>query len=180
MASSATLSAVSGDFSDGLSTRELPLARMGPIFQAAISSGKFHGTMAPTTPSGSRVISASASRAVGATWSYTLSIASAYHWMQRAAPGMSIFRLSAMGLPMSSVSSSASSSACSRIVAANRSSTFLRLAGARFAHTPLRKAARAEVTARSMSSWSPAATRARSLPVAGLMQSNVAPEAASR
>ncbi|MNH46358.1 hypothetical protein D3C79_1091120 [compost metagenome] len=47
--------AVSGDFSDGLSTTELPVASAGPSFQQAISSGKFHGTMAATTPTGSRV-----------------------------------------------------------------------------------------------------------------------------
>ena len=60
-ASSARRIAVSGDFSDGLSTSELPAASAGPIFQAAMISGKFHGTIAPTTPIGSRVISASAS-----------------------------------------------------------------------------------------------------------------------
>ena len=60
IASSATRSAVSGDFSEGLSTSELPLASTGPIFQDAINSGKFHGTMAPTTPIGSRVMVASA------------------------------------------------------------------------------------------------------------------------
>src|SRR5215470_6061610 len=107
MASSATLSAVSGDFSEGLSTNELPPASTGANFQAAISNGKFHGTMAPTTPSGSRVMSASASGPVGATWSYTLSIASAYHCTQRAAAGISTLTLSVMGLPTSSVSSSA-------------------------------------------------------------------------
>ena len=32
-----------------------------------MSSGKFHGTIAPTTPMGSRVMSASASCPVGAT-----------------------------------------------------------------------------------------------------------------
>ena len=62
----ATRSAVSGDFSDGLSTSELPAASTGAIFHAAISSGKFHGTIAPTTPTGSRVISASAPGPVGA------------------------------------------------------------------------------------------------------------------
>ena len=67
IASSATRSAVSGDFSEGLSTSELPLASTGPIFHDAISSGKFHGTMAPTTPMGSRVIVASARGPVGAT-----------------------------------------------------------------------------------------------------------------
>jgi hypothetical protein len=66
-ASSASRKAVSGDFSDGFSTTELPAARMGPSFHAAMIIGKFHGTMAPTTPSGSRVTSASVSCAVGAT-----------------------------------------------------------------------------------------------------------------
>ena len=67
IASSARRSAVSGDFSEGLSTMELPAASTGPSFHAAMIIGKFHGTMAPTTPSGSRVISASESGPVGAT-----------------------------------------------------------------------------------------------------------------
>ena len=67
MAISAIRIAVRGDFSEGLSTRELPAASTGPIFHAAISSGKFQGTIAPTTPIGSRVIKASVSRPVGAT-----------------------------------------------------------------------------------------------------------------
>ena len=66
-ASSAIASAVSGDFSEGLSTSELPAARMGPIFHEAMIIGKFHGTTAPTTPSGSRLTSASESGPVGAT-----------------------------------------------------------------------------------------------------------------
>src|SRR5215472_4434898 len=86
-ASSATLSAVRGDFSEGLSTSELPVASTGANFHAAMSSGKFHGTMAPTTPTGSRVMSASAPGPVGATSSYTLSTASAYQRRQRTAPG---------------------------------------------------------------------------------------------
>ena len=32
----------------------MPAASAGPTFQDASSSGKFHGTTAPTTPSGSR------------------------------------------------------------------------------------------------------------------------------
>lgn len=53
------------------------MASAGAIFQAAIISGKFHGTTAPTTPMGSRVMVARVSRSVGATWSYSLSTASA-------------------------------------------------------------------------------------------------------
>ena len=65
-ASSASRSIDSGDCSAGLSTIELPVASAGPIFQLPISSGKFHGTTAPTTPSGSRRISDMAFGAVGA------------------------------------------------------------------------------------------------------------------
>ena len=43
----------SGVCSAGLSTMALPAARAGASFQAAISSGKFHGMICPTTPSGS-------------------------------------------------------------------------------------------------------------------------------
>ena len=55
MASWAKRIAVSGDFSDGLRITELPVDKAGPSFQQLISSGKFHGTMAATTPIGSRV-----------------------------------------------------------------------------------------------------------------------------
>src|SRR5208283_4574773 len=46
-------SAVSGVSSAGLSTTVQPVASAGPIFQAAIIHGKFHGIIAPTTPTGS-------------------------------------------------------------------------------------------------------------------------------
>ena len=49
---SASSSAVSGVVSAGLSTAVLPQASAGASFQAAISSGKFHGTIWPTTPIG--------------------------------------------------------------------------------------------------------------------------------
>ena len=47
-----TASAVSGVVSAGLSTTVLPQASAGAIFQASISSGKFHGMTWPATPSG--------------------------------------------------------------------------------------------------------------------------------
>ena len=49
---SANASAVSGVVSAGLSTTVLPQASAGAIFQASISSGKFHGMTCPATPSG--------------------------------------------------------------------------------------------------------------------------------
>ncbi len=52
--SSANISKVSGVWDAGLMTVQLPAASAGAIFHAAISSGKFHGMIWPTTPSGSR------------------------------------------------------------------------------------------------------------------------------
>ena len=49
---SANSSAVSGVNSAGFSTTVLPAASAGAIFQASISSGKFHGMIWPTTPTG--------------------------------------------------------------------------------------------------------------------------------
>ena len=48
--------AVSGVSSAGLSTIVLPAASAGATFQHAITSGKFQGTIRPTTPSGSRKV----------------------------------------------------------------------------------------------------------------------------
>ncbi|MNV25692.1 hypothetical protein D3C71_1167970 [compost metagenome] len=50
--SSASRKAVKGVSSAGLSTTVQPAAKAGAIFHTAISSGKFHGMMAPTTPTG--------------------------------------------------------------------------------------------------------------------------------
>src|SRR3954454_10584144 len=55
-ASFSNSTAVSGVSSAGFSTIVLPAARAGASFHAAIVSGKFHGVMSPTTPSGSRKV----------------------------------------------------------------------------------------------------------------------------
>ncbi|MNE39005.1 hypothetical protein D3C80_1329290 [compost metagenome] len=89
-ASSARRNAENGDCSAGLSTTLLPAASAGASFQAAMSSGKFHGTTAAITPSASRVMVARASAAVGATWSYSLSRASPYQANTWAEPGTSM------------------------------------------------------------------------------------------
>ncbi len=47
---------LSGVSSAGLSTTVLPAARAGASFQPAIVSGKFHGVINATTPSGSRKV----------------------------------------------------------------------------------------------------------------------------
>jgi hypothetical protein len=48
------MSAVSGVSLAGFSTIVFPAASAGPTFHTAIARGKFHGTMSPHTPSGSR------------------------------------------------------------------------------------------------------------------------------
>ena len=80
-----------------------------------------------------------------------------------------------MGLPMSSVSSSASSSRFFIISSASFSMMRLRLAGGMLAQVPLSKAARAAFTAASTSACSQAATLVSTWPVAGFTQSKVLP-----
>ena len=46
--------AVRGVSSAGFRTTVFPQASAGPSFQLEIAIGKFHGTISPTTPSGSR------------------------------------------------------------------------------------------------------------------------------
>ena len=53
-ASSARRIDVDGVAGAGLSTTLQPAARAAPIFHTAITSGKFHGVIAATTPTGRR------------------------------------------------------------------------------------------------------------------------------
>ncbi len=46
--------ALYGVFGAGFNTTVLPVPRAWPIFWMVTSNGKFHGTIAPTTPTGSR------------------------------------------------------------------------------------------------------------------------------
>jgi hypothetical protein len=58
MAISEKRSAVRGVSSAGFGTTVLPAASAGPSFHEAMATGKFHGTIRPTTPSGSRNVNA--------------------------------------------------------------------------------------------------------------------------
>ena len=58
-ASSPIRIAVSGVISAGLATTVLPAARAGARPQDRIGIGKFHGTISPTTPSGSANVTSS-------------------------------------------------------------------------------------------------------------------------
>src|SRR5678816_3097909 len=50
---SASFNPVRGVIEAGLKTTEFPAASAGAIFRAGIASGKFHGVITETTPSGS-------------------------------------------------------------------------------------------------------------------------------
>jgi len=142
-----------------LTITELPAASAGATFQANIKAGKFQGSTAPTTPMGSFTIRPRASPPVGAIRPKHLSTASAYQEKVSSVAGMSVCRHSVMGLPASTQSSAAISSACSRISATQSSNTRLRSAGAMPDHSPDSKLARAAATAASTSAAVPA-TRA--------------------
>ena len=53
MNAAASRSPISGVIGDGLNTTVLPAASAGPILRLARLSGKFHGVITPTTPTGS-------------------------------------------------------------------------------------------------------------------------------
>ncbi len=55
----------------------LPAASAGAIFQLAMLRGKFQGVISPTTPIGSRNVSATPSRSTGIVWPKNLSTAPA-------------------------------------------------------------------------------------------------------
>ena len=48
--------AVKGVIVAGLKTTVFPQTRAGAIFHTGIATGKFHGVIAPTTPSGCRIV----------------------------------------------------------------------------------------------------------------------------
>ena len=58
--------AEAGESSEGLSTTVLPAASAGPIFKAALMTGKFQGVIAATTPRGRRSCNSRAPGPVGA------------------------------------------------------------------------------------------------------------------
>ena len=64
-ASSPIFRALNGVYEAGFRMQALPVARAGPSFQEAMFIGKFHGTMSPTTPMGSRRVKSRPGRLVG-------------------------------------------------------------------------------------------------------------------
>src|SRR5438874_2505591 len=102
----------------------------------------------------------------------------AMYWKMSAASGTSATRATAIGLPLSSDSSSASSSVYFEMRSPIRHTTFARSEGVIAGQGPDSNARRAARTAASISALSPSAVRAMVAPVAGFLTSKVIPEAA--
>src|ERR1700730_14171140 len=103
----------------------------------------------------------------------------AMYWKMSAARATSATRATAIGLPLSSDSIFASSSAYLVIRSPTRHITLLRSEGVMVAHGPDSKARRAARTARSISALSPSAARAIVFAVAGFLTSKVLPDKAA-
>jgi hypothetical protein len=131
------------------------------------------------TPIGSSVIIAIESSATGVGSPKLLSMHSANHCRLSAQRRTSTLIESLMGLPTSSVPSSARSSERARTSSAQRSMICLRSTGAIRLHRPSSNATLDTRTVRSMSSASASATRAITRPSQGQMSANVLPDAAS-
>ena len=67
-ASSPRRIAVSGVYDAGLRMAVFPAASAGATFHEAIRIGKFHGTIRPTTPIGSRRVRSSPGLLTGMVW----------------------------------------------------------------------------------------------------------------
>ncbi|MCY1507908.1 hypothetical protein D9M68_421990 [compost metagenome] len=171
LSSSTKRSVASGVYGEGLMTTVLPVRSAGSTCHTAISTGKFHGVIEPTTPTGLRKIS---------TWPCALSCSTrdgndsaAVAPAQAAAPPSSQRDPRPLsGLPCSSVSRRASSSACAPIfsvtarqAAASSSSDF---------RDQLVKAFCAAATAAARSSREPFGAVPITWPLAGLRTSKEA------
>ena len=172
--------ALNGVLGAGLSTMVLPVAKAWPSFWMVTSNGKFHGTIAPTTPTGSRQTLRVVFWPVRDTKASPRSVSHAYSSisltgnLSASSNGASSCgpKVIARGVPTSRMSSSRSSSfsfsnascSCSRHRLRNSLSVDQSVSS---------KARRAASMARCMSAFDASATSPSTSSVAGLMLVNV-------
>ncbi|MCY1235973.1 hypothetical protein D9M72_486070 [compost metagenome] len=176
-ASHTSASAVSGVSSAGLATTVQPAASAGAILRAIIASGKFHGVIAATTPTGSFSTSSLRPGTASATISPQMRVASSANHSTYDAPYCTSPRASFRGLPCSVEMMRARSSWCARISACQRLSNWARSRAGR--RLQAGKAAAAASTARRASPASLSGTLAKVSPVAGSATCRRAPRPAS-
>ena len=149
-----------------MSTIVFPASSAGAIFQIASITGKFHGVIAPTTPSGRRRTSM---RAASLSWITSTGIwRLAVYWNQIAPPKSSSIAFFT-GLPCSCVSSGASSPIPALSALQQSTSTWRRLASSRL--QPLKARAAASIAVSSCSRLHSGAF-ANTCPVDGLITPN--------
>ncbi len=174
---SAIASAVSGVWEAGFTTAVFPQARAGPIFQLAITAGKFHGVMSAQTPTGSRSVTSSPGGTIGIVSPKILFAAPPQYSKTFATMSISA-RAEPTGLPPLRASSRARSSWRSR----SRKDAFVRIRPRSRAlilgHGPSSNAADATSTARRASSGPPSATSHAASAVAGSTTRVVFPSSA--
>ena len=122
-------SVASGVYGDGLTTTVLPARSAGANFQAAIDSGKFHGVIAATTPTGRRTTSANTR---SSSWMTSRGRSSLAKWRSHRATPLASPMACATGLPCSAVSSGPSSLAAASTASAAASSAPVRAAASVF------------------------------------------------
>ncbi len=173
---SANLSAICELIDGGLRMQVLPTATAGASLTAVMMVGRFHGVINPTTPTACRWRYDSVSGVGTGIWSpIRRNAAFALHSNLAAAP-MQTPKASLCGVPCSSPSIAAISSAFSRIAAAIRKSTLFRSSCGSALQAG--KAARAALTALSTSAAPDAGATPISSPVEGFSVLSVAPETA--
>ena len=168
--------ALNGVFGAGLSTTVLPVPSAWPSLLRVTSKGKFHGTIAPTTPTGSRQTLRVVNVPVRLITLSPRSVSQAYSsislagYFNPSSSGASSWgpKVIARGEPTSRMSSSRSSSFSSSI--ASCSCNRQRLRSSRLVDQSVSsKARRAASMARCMSSFDASATSPSDSSVAGLM-----------
>ena len=120
---SARRAPINGVIGDGLNTTAFPAARAGPILRLARFSGKFHGVITATTPTGSSTEYTSGVSSLGNVAPNRRYASPAYS-SRFFGVRLASLRASASGLPSSATISAASSSAraASRRAAADSTS----------------------------------------------------------
>mmetsp|Transcript_15706 Transcript_15706/g.37190 ORF Transcript_15706/g.37190 Transcript_15706/m.37190 type:complete len:203 (-) Transcript_15706:305-913(-) len=115
-----------GVCSAGLSTTQFPAARAGATFHAAMTSGKFHGMIWPTTPSGSWMLIETVLMSISEAAPSSARITPAKYRKWSMTRGRSAAIDSRTALPLSTVSILASRSAFASMMSAILSNTFER------------------------------------------------------
>jgi hypothetical protein len=179
----ANSSAVSGVYAEGLSTMLLPMASAGAIFQTAIISGKFQGTMPAQTPIGSRCTKFHDTKGVSTQGSGSyqgICSACSARWRKCSmASGTSTTEVLRRMAPACCDSSIAQWPEVSAMCLAMANMISVRCCCVLKRHSPLSKERRAAAIARSTSSFEPEGTWAITSSLEGLMTSYVSPPAAA-